>query len=125
VIKASTPERRGALSQSARTDQVRARERFSQIVSELSGTDGVAISRKRGFSSGGLLVRGKMFAVLRNDSLLLKLPEARVQSLIDGGDGSVFDAGKGRAMREWVIVDLESTTDWLSLAREARSFVSG
>jgi hypothetical protein len=104
---------------------MRAKDRFRTIVAELSASDGVAISNKRGFSHGGLLVHGKIFAILRRDALLLKLPETRVSNLIANGDGGVFDAGKGRPMKEWVIIPFHSSADWLRLAGEARSFVAG
>jgi hypothetical protein len=54
---------------------------------------------------------------------VLKLPGARVAELIAGGDGQPFDAGKGRPMKEWVVLDERTARRWLSLAREALRFV--
>jgi len=54
--------------------------------------------------------------------LVLKLPEPRVDELIDGGDGARFDANKGTPMREWLALDPGSARPWLPLAREALAF---
>ncbi|RAK61852.1 hypothetical protein DJ021_15805 [Phenylobacterium hankyongense] len=58
---------------------------------------------------------------MRGETLLLKLPAARVAELIAAGVGSPFDANKGRPMKEWVTVGAEA--GWLALAREAAAFV--
>ena len=38
--------------------------------------------------------------------------------------GEPYDAGRGRAMRDWVALR-GAEAQWLSLAREARAFVAG
>lgn len=45
-------------------------------------------------------------------------------SLIGGGIGGPFDAGKGRPMKEWLTVTADDEATWLSLAREALNFVA-
>ncbi|HUZ55337.1 MAG TPA: hypothetical protein VMU94_22760 [Streptosporangiaceae bacterium] len=60
-----------------------------------------------------MLVRGQ---------LVLKLPEERVNVLIEAGHGERFDANKGKPMREWLSLDPCSDEPWLPLAREALSF---
>ena len=79
----------------------------------------------KGFGSNGLRVGGKIFAMLVNDRLVVKLPKQRVDALIAGGEGERFDPGHGRLMREWLSLAPESRTDWLALAREAMEFVAG
>lgn len=54
---------------------------------------------------------------------MVKLPHQRVETLIGIGVGSPFDAGKGRAMREWLTVTADDEQSWLALAREALDFV--
>jgi hypothetical protein len=79
-------------------------------------------SRRTSFGSNGLRVDGRIFAMLVRDSLVVKLPRQRVAELIEAGRGAPFDAGKGRPMKEWVVVRSEHAT-WIDLAREARRFV--
>jgi len=102
-----------------------AAERYAELVESLLTADGVSIGDQRGFGKGGLTVNGKLFATLRGAALLLKLPADQVSLLIASGRGHMFDAGKGRPMREWVIVDLAGSTDWRELARDALEFVRG
>ena len=102
-----------------------AAELYAELVETLVTADGVSIGAQRGFGKGGLTVDGKLFATLHGAALLLKLPADQVASLIASGRGHMFDAGKGRPMREWVIVDLAGSADWRKLARDALEFVGG
>ncbi len=79
---------------------------------------------RRAFGSNGIKVNGKIFAMLVRGSLVLKLPRSRVEAMIAAGIGTAFDAGKGKPMKEWVVVRAPDAT-WISLAREARAFVEG
>jgi hypothetical protein len=84
------------------------------------------ITEGKGFgSSGQLKVDGKIFAMLVRDELVLKLPKARVDALMREGAGRHFDAGKGRPMREWLVLSPASRKPWLPLAQEAMEFVEG
>jgi hypothetical protein len=47
-----------------------------------------------------------------------------VDALVASGEGDHFDAGKGRAMAEWVALAATSQVAWLSLAEEAMEFVA-
>jgi hypothetical protein len=80
----------------------------------------------KGFGSSALRIDGRIFAMLSSRSeFVVKLPRKRVDQLIQSGDGLPFDAGKGRPMKEWVVVHPASPLDWTSLAEEALNFVSG
>lgn len=99
-------------------------ERYARIVAALLGSPDVSQSTQKGFGASGLMIRGKLFATLRRDELLLKLPKARVATLIATGNGKPFDRGQGRPMKEWLTVPQHSQEDWLALAREAMAFVA-
>jgi hypothetical protein len=98
-------------------------ESYEALAEALLGDPAVTRPERRGFAQGGLMRDGKLFATLRGDQLLLKLPAARVAALIASGQGAPFDANKGKPMREWVLAGV--TADWDVLAREAAAFVGG
>ena len=101
--------------------------RYSKLASGLLKIQGVSRSAKKGFGSGALFVKGKIFAMLEhNKKLVLKLPKNRVDELVALGYGEKFDPRQnGKLMNEWLVVDPESKADWTTLAKEALEFVSG
>ena len=108
------------------TDTPATRARFAALVAALAGRDGVTLgSGRRGFGSGALTVDGRIFAMVSDGSIVLKLPGEGVAGLLATGEGKAFDAGKGRPMKEWVALRDTSAERTLSLAREARDFVAG
>ena len=94
--------------------------------------DGAA-KRLRGVERGKMLSAtglrdpkaGKFFAFVTRGQLVVKLPADRVAELIAGGEGRVFDAGKGRPMKEWVGLRPDDEAACADYMREARKFVSG
>ncbi len=104
-----------------------AETRYAELVRKLIAKPEVShITEGKGFgSSGQLKVRGRIFAMLVRGELVLKLPRDRVDELIGTGEGTHFDAGKGRPMREWFVLSPTSSKRWLPLAEEALRFVGG
>ena len=105
-----------------------AEERFADLVDRLAGEPGVQVPSEAGprrFGSEALAVDGSIFAMLTRGELVVKLPAARVAALVDTGIGRPFTAGKGRPMREWVVVSGGGDETWDELAREALEFVGG
>jgi len=98
---------------------------FASLVEALAGHDGAELADGRGFGSGALQVRGRIFAMVSGGRVILKLPAARVSELVSSGNGVAFDAGRGRPMREWIALSDGATTLSLELAREALAFVRG
>jgi TfoX/Sxy family transcriptional regulator of competence genes len=95
-------------------------ERFEQLVDELVGLDGVSPpSPGRGFGSSALKFHGKIFAMLVRGQLVVKLSRARVTELVAAGEGTHFDANKGKPMKEWFALAASSGLSWSDLSREA------
>jgi hypothetical protein len=103
-------------------------ERFDRLAGAFAGRPGVALPGTdggRGFGSSALKVGGAIFAMLTRGRLVVKLPRARVADLIADGAGEPFDAGKGRPMKEWLVVGDADDDAWRGLAEEALRFVGG
>lgn len=95
------------------------------LAQKFLGREGVSLgSGRRGFGSDALQVDGRIFAMARRGGLVLKLPSARVAGLLADGVGVPFDAGKGRPMREWLVVGRHARERWPELAEEAFAFVA-
>ena len=99
--------------------------KYRALVEQMKSNDGVThIAEGKGFgSSGQLKVHGRIFAMLVRGELVLKLPRDRVVELVGAGDGTHFDAGKGKPMREWFVLSPQSRRRWQPLAEEALKFV--
>ena len=104
-------------------------ERYEQLVAQFAELDGVTVpgdepGREGKFGAAALKVGGKIFAMLAQSRLVVKLPRARVDELVDAGEGERFDPGHGRVMREWLSLDPGSELGWDGLAGEALDFVN-
>lgn len=102
-------------------------ERYDTLIETLLSHAGVTLGSpgKKGFGSSALQIGGKIFALLSNGRLVVKLPRQRVDALVAAGAGARFDPRHdGRLMKEWLAVDPTSTEEWLPLAREALEFVA-
>jgi hypothetical protein len=105
-------------------------ERFATIVEEFRSLTDITPpteepQSKKGFGSAALKVQNKIFAMLVEGKLVVKLPKTRVEALITSGAGERFEPRHdGRLMKEWVIVESMSEEGWLDLAREAMEFVA-
>jgi TfoX/Sxy family transcriptional regulator of competence genes len=105
-------------------------ERFALVVEELlSNPDitppSVGPQSKKRFGSSALKVKNKIFAMLVEGRLVVKLPKHRVDALVLSGAGEPYDPRHdGRLMKEWVVVEPTAKEDWLDLSREAMEFVA-
>jgi len=72
-----------------------------------------------------LRVDGKFFASAdrATGDLLVKLPEARVEELVDQGRAISF-APAGRRFREWAAIPYAKSRTWKRLLDEAHAFVA-
>jgi hypothetical protein len=69
----------------------------------------------------GLHVRGRLFAYLDDDALVVDLPRSRAADLVGRGVASPVAAGRAEPKGAWVAV--ADTEDWPELASEAHQFV--
>jgi hypothetical protein len=99
-------------------------ERFDELVAEYVATRGVTPPGETGgFGRGALRIDGKIFAMFVRGRLVVKLPKARVDELVNAGEGERFDANKGTPMKEWFSLDPASRLAWRPLSEEAFAFV--
>ena len=104
-------------------------ERFAVLVEEFRGYPGVTLpmegpEAKQAFGTSALRLRNKIVAMLARERLVVKLPAARVDALVASGDGTHFDAGKGRPMKQWLSLEPASNVEWLPLVREAMAYAA-
>lgn len=74
------------------------------------------------FASYGLKVDGRIFAMVVDGALVVKLAKTRVDELLSAGAGTRFDLGHGRIMKEWLVF-AGPRAKWAGLVREAYTFV--
>jgi hypothetical protein len=104
-------------------------KRFAAIVSSLGNKPGVTAPSadgggRKSFGSSGLKINNKVFAMISSKGeFVVKLPRERVDALVASGDGTRFDPGHGRLMKEWLTVSPKSKLAWVALATEAMRFV--
>lgn len=99
-----------------------AEEEFEAVERALLDEPGT--SRGTGFgSSPGVRANGRIAAMLVGGRLVVKLPAARCQEVIEGGGAEFLSMGR-RTMREWVGVGTERADEWVGLAREALGYVA-
>jgi hypothetical protein len=93
-------------------------ERYDGLCDSMLREPDVTIGRA--LSSEGLMVNRKLFAFPRRDTLVVKLPAARIEELVPGGAVTRALMGR-RTMKEWV--ELTPDSDWAALASEALDYV--
>jgi len=110
-------------AQSTRSTPADPAARYRRLVESFLDEPGVS-DRGRGWGASALKVNGRIFAMLSlQGDFVLKLPGARVNRLVESGDGIRFDPRGGRPMKEWVAINPASRKRWSTLAGEALEFV--
>lgn len=79
------------------------------------------VEEGRALHAPGLKARGKLFAMLVEGELVVKLPAERCAELVAAGSGRPFESGR-RRMREWVSVSAAEADGWRAYAEEALAF---
>jgi hypothetical protein len=105
------------------TELVTVEEMFTSVAGRLVG-ENPGLEQARMFGSVGLRTEsGKFAGFARRDELVVKLPAERVAELLGSGEGAIFDAGRGRAMKEWVVLHPADEAELERYLLEAREFV--
>lgn len=96
---------------------------FKSETEPLLARPGVTRSTMMGFPC--VRVDGKFFASFdhKTGHLLVKVPAARVDQLVEQGDGVSFSPA-GKRFREWVGIPLEDHARWPAMLEEALAFVA-
>jgi hypothetical protein len=96
--------------------------RFWDLAEPLLAQPGISRSTMMGFPC--LRTDGKFFATCdhRSGALVVKLPEARVDELIEAGRAEPF-APAGHPFREWASIPEARSRAWRRLLTEALDFV--
>lgn len=93
-----------------------------RLTDHFSGRPGVAT--KKAFGRDALTVNGKVFAIYRLGTLVLKLPVETGSPLIEAGEATQFEPGPGRYMKEWFVFGPEIDEDRLvELTESAYDYV--
>ena len=98
-----------------------AEEAFAAIAERLLAEPGVTSGTGFG-SRPGLRAGGKIFAMLIDDALVVKLPAARCAQLVADGAAIPWDRGQGRPLKEWVAFPARDAEDWPATAGEALAY---
>jgi hypothetical protein len=96
---------------------------LAKLMSAVADRPEVTIGRA--LNNLGLMTGGKLFAFIKDGDLVLKLPAARIDALIESHDARRFERGQGTPMREWIVMPTQASGDWPGLVREACDFVAG
>jgi TfoX/Sxy family transcriptional regulator of competence genes len=125
VVSAPKPAAAAATGLDARVSALLAAFRADrQLAPVARDFEAARASGRRMFGANGLKVRGKLFALFTQGTLVVKLPRARVEELVAAKVGKPFDPGHGRLMKEWLAV-ASPRASWVDLAREAHRYVGG
>jgi hypothetical protein len=97
-------------------------ELFTSVTEQLLGRHSKVQSGKI-FHSVGLKSGERFFAFVRRGELVVKLSQPRVTELVTSGNGWPFDAGKGRVMKEWVVLRPIDRSSCENAVLEAMNFM--
>lgn len=81
--------------------------------------DRPGVAKKKAFARDALTINGKIFAIYRLGTLVLKLPVETGGPLVESGEASQFEPGPGRFMKEWFVFGPEVDENRLQELSEA------
>lgn len=93
------------------------------LISAFAGDPDVSVGPS--MATSVLKVRGKIFAMINDGRLVVKLPKPDVDALEAAGEGRRFQPSPGRVMKEWIALETSDAAERLGFAQQARRFVGG
>ncbi len=101
------------------------RSTYNAIAEELAATSATTIGQMFGMPC--LKKNGKAYAGFFQDAMVFKLGGPRHAEALALAGAHLFDpSGRGRPMKEWVVVPFEHASTWSELAQDAfRSIAAG
>jgi hypothetical protein len=101
---------------------------FEQVVEAMRNEYGVSRGKSSSttFRNCALQVDGKVFVKISSTGqFVVKLSQARIDTLVATGAGLRFNANRGRSAIEWLDVQATSVREWTDLAYEALEYMRG
>jgi len=91
---------------------------YAEVKAYFGNDSEVEVLKGRG--AQGIKRGGKMFVMFMKGDLIVKLPENRVNEVINIGDGKPFDPGTGKPMRNRVLIPASKRDTWIKYSLEAK-----
>lgn len=82
--------------------------------------DDLEVKVLKGRGAQGIKLGGKLFVMFMKGNLIVKLPEHRVNEVIDTGDGEPFDPGTGKPMKNRVLIPARNSDMWIKYSIESK-----
>src|SRR5947209_20428681 len=100
------------------------RAEYDAVAGEVTATSSAITGQMFGMPC--LKNNGKAFAGFYQNAMVFKLGAPRHAEALALSGALLFDpSGRGRPMKEWVVVPVEHASRWPELAQEALRYVSG
>lgn len=94
---------------------------YIELKTHFSNDPQVVVNEGRG--AQGIKHNGKMFAMFYKGDLVIKLSPKRIKELIGSGEGTPFDPGTGKPMKDRVLIPSLKKDLWISLTEESKAYV--
>ncbi|TMD62829.1 MAG: TfoX/Sxy family protein [Chloroflexi bacterium] len=100
------------------------RTTYDAVATELAATSPTTTGKMFGMPC--LKNNGKAFAGYYEGAMVFKLPLPQHSEALNLTGAQLFDpSGRGRPMKEWVVVPVEHASRWSEFARAALQYVDG
>lgn len=92
---------------------------YADVKAHFANDPEVEVLKGRG--AQGIKRGGNLFVMFMKGDLIVKLPEQRVNEIIETGDGEPFDPGTGKPMKNRVLILAKNSDTWIKYITEAKN----